>query len=244
MEKQAAILRRLNLRERLKNLAPEPALVTFRWLRQIILPGRMRARRFTDIYRTNAWQDEQSASGSGSNLEQTQILRAELPELLRRFSVRSLLDAPCGDLYWVSQADLPLERYIGADIVPELIQRHQRKFDRPDWSFLVADITKDDLPQVDAVMCRDCLVHLSFKDALAAIRNLKSSGSEYLLTTHFITRDTNKDIETGDWRPLNLTLPPFRFPEPLALINEQCTELGGIYSDKCMALWRIQDLPD
>ena len=50
------------------------------------------------------------------------------------------------------------------------------------------------------------------------------------------------DIVTGDWRPLNLQDKPFNFPSPILIINENCTEDGGEYSDKSMALWDISKL--
>ena len=32
-------------------------------------------------------------------------------------------------------------------------------------------------------------------------------------------------------------------PEPLDVIVEGCTEVGGAYADKALGLWRIADLP-
>ncbi|WP_106134847.1 hypothetical protein [Mongoliibacter ruber] len=57
--------------------------------------------------------------------------------------------------------------------------------------------------------------------------NFKKSGAKYLLTTSFINHPTNTDIQTGYWRPINLTQPPFSFPTHLKTINEKCTEGGG-----------------
>jgi hypothetical protein len=104
-------------------------------------------------------------------------------------------------------------------------------------------VAKDSLPAVDMVFCRDLLVHLSYADAFAALRNLRASGSTYLFTTTFTRRSRNFDIPTtGEWRPLNLQLAPFGFSEPLTLINEKCTEGDGSWSDKGLGLWRISDL--
>jgi hypothetical protein len=93
---------------------------------------------------------------------------------------------------------------------------------------------------VDLVLCRDCLVHLSSKDAVAALRNLKRSGSTYLLATTFPEHTDNPDVITGYWRPINLELPPFALPRPMLMINEGCPERGG--ADKSLGLWRIADL--
>ena len=108
--------------------------------------------------------------------------------------------------------------------------------------FLVLDMTKDALPKVDLVFSRDILVHMSFDDVYAALQHISASGATYLLTTTFTDREENFDIITGLWRPLNLTAAPFNFPEPLALINEKCTEGDGSWGDKCLGLWNIEDL--
>jgi hypothetical protein len=87
------------------------------------------------------------------------------------------------------------------------------------------------------------LVHFSFANIIAAFQTMKSSGAEYLLTTTFPAREVNKDIVDGDWRPLNLEASPFLLPAPSDVIVEGCTEEGGAYADKALAVWRVSDLP-
>ena len=103
-------------------------------------------------------------------------------------------------------------------------------------------MTRSDLPRADAILCRDLLTHLSFGEAMAVLRNFKRSGATWLLTTTFTGPRPNRDTSGGDWRTLNLTLAPFCFPAPLRLLNERCTEGGGQYADKSLALWRWADL--
>jgi len=98
------------------------------------------------------------------------------------------------------------------------------------------------VPKVDLVFCRDCLVHLSFEHVFAALRQICASESQYLLTTTFVDRQQNGDIATGNWRPLNLRVAPFEFPESLLLVNEKCTEDGGQFRDKSLGLWKVSDL--
>jgi hypothetical protein len=105
------------------------------------------------------------------------------------------------------------------------------------------DVINGPLPEADVILCRDCLVHFSFANILAAFRTIKASGAEYLLTTTFPSREANKDIVDGDWRPLNLEASPFLLPPPIELIVEGCTEEGGAYADKALAVWRTSDLP-
>jgi hypothetical protein len=197
---------------------------------------------FGRVYQTNFWGNPDSRSGAGSDLIQTAEIRKRIPEIVADLGARTMLDIPCGDFHWMKEVELNVE-YIGADIVEELIRQNQKLFGTPLRRFIVCDITKEPVPTVDLVLCRDLLVHLSYQDTFAALRSMRLSGSKYLLTTTFTERSHNFDIPTtGKWRPLNLELEPFKFGEPLLLINEKCTEGEGAWSDKSLGLWRIADL--
>ena len=198
---------------------------------------------FTSIYKTNNWNSRESISGVGSELEQTNYLINELNSILKSYSIKSMLDIPCGDFNWMRFVNLTETNYIGADIVNELILNNSKKYSiKNHIEFKVINLITDKLPKVDLVFTRDCLVHLSFKDIFTSIQNIKNSGSKYLLTTTFINRNTNSDIITGSWRTLNLEIFPFHFPKPIALLIENCTEDNGNFSDKAMALYKIEDL--
>lgn len=191
---------------------------------------------FSAIYKRNLWANGESRSGRCSTIEATATVRQQLPGLLKNLNVRSLLDAPCGDFNWMRQTELDLDQYIGADIVPELIASNRHLYSTRGRTFEVMDITKDAIPCVDLILCRDCLIHLSSKLIAATFNNFKRSGSKYLLTTTYtLTRD-NKDILTGDVRFINLQLAPYFLPAPLDLIVEE-PEHG-----KSLALWRGEDL--
>jgi hypothetical protein len=202
------------------------------------------AQRFERIHETNLWGADTSISGVGSELDATAAIRARLPGLLNELGVRSLLDAPCGDHRWMAGLDLDLDRYVGIDIVPSIIEALQQRYrDDAHRSFLVSDLTRDALPHCDLILSRDCLVHFSFKTLKHAMHNLKASSATWLLTTTFPELERNEDIEDADWRPLNFEHLPFRWPAPLEIINERCTEAGGAYADKSLALWQLADLP-
>lgn len=197
---------------------------------------------FTDIYKHNAWGGKDSVSGPGSNFHQTRIISKELPALFRDYRISSILDMPCGDFHWMKNVDLTGMDYTGADIVNELIEKNSELYQRDDVRFQTLNLIRDELPKVDLVFCRDCLVHLSLEDILCALKNLCNSQSEYILTTTFTKRTENHDIATGQWRALNLELSPFMLPRPLKVINEGCTEGNGNYKDKSLGLWRIADV--
>jgi hypothetical protein len=198
------------------------------------------AQRFQRIRDTNLWGAEASPSGLGSEMDATTVLRAELPRLLKKLGVASLLDAPCGDAGWINQADLNV-RYAGIDIVPSLIARLQARAaaGEIEGEHRLADITRDSLPRCDAILCRDALVHLSFANIERAVANFRASGAAWLIATTFPEWQTNADCEDGDWRALNFEREPFQWGSPVELVNENCTEAGGGWRDKSLGVWRL-----
>jgi hypothetical protein len=199
------------------------------------LAGRHPAEIFTYLFHTDPL--------TGAEPDTTAALRAEILALLRRLHTRTVLDAPCGDFGWLAGAGLDRIDYVGADIVADLVARNAARHPGPRRRFLQLDLIEDPLPRADVVLCRDCLMYLNYPQIFAAFANLRRSRSRYLLTTTFVELDANADVDTGDWRPLNLCLPPFRLTEPRELIVEGWTEVGGAYADKALGLWRIADLP-
>ena len=170
---------------------------------------------FQRIYLSNKWGSNESKSGKGSELSSTEVIRKELPELVKKLNVKSVLDIPCGDYNYMKEIDLNCD-YIGADIVSELIASNSMKY--PNVKFMCLDIVNSKLPKCDLVIVRDCLVHLSNKEVFKALDNIKESGCKYILTTSF-SEFANKDISTGQWRPINLAAPPFNY-NPIMVIKE------------------------
>lgn len=198
---------------------------------------------FTDYFRRNKWRDPDSRSGKGSNLKATEELRRLLPPLLHDLGVRSMLDLPCGDFFWMAHVDLTGIDYTGGDIVPDMIAQNSQRHGRPGRKFQVIDLIRGPLPQADLVFVRDCLVHLSHEHVMQALANIRASGSTWLLTTVYPATPVNEDILTGQWRALDLTKAPFNLPAPERLIAEGAAEERGQGPDKHLGLWRVADLP-
>jgi hypothetical protein len=182
----------------------------------------------------------ESASGVGSRLCATEDIRKALPSIVQSLGVRSILDAPCGDFNWmkVLEPTLSLDRYIGLDIVQDMVIDNITRYGSIQRGFVLGDIVKDSLPKVDMILCRDCLVHLPLKDGVRAVENFKVSGAKYLVSTTYPGLASNSDVaayatrkdfssdpkfQVGDWRPVNLELEPFNLGKPFQLINE-CEE--------------------
>jgi len=170
---------------------------------------------FTSIWRNNYWGNAESLSGPGSTLVQTEGLRKKIPEILREYEVKTIFDAPCGDLNWMSSL---LEdasfKYIGGDIVKDIVDKNDLNFGKDNIDFIQFDITADPFPEADLWLCRAALYHLSNSDIVLSLERFLESNVKYILTSNCITDDehVNKDIVTGDYRALNLMLAPFNFP--------------------------------
>lgn len=197
---------------------------------------------FTDIYDINMWHEDESASGEGSTMEATKTVRQILPQVIEKYQIKSMLDIPCGDYNWMKTIDKKCH-YIGSDIVKDIIKNNQEQYTSDKVSFQVLDMTKDSLPKVDMIFCKDCFQHLSYENVAAAINNFKRSGSKYLLVSSFPRTWRNHDIYDGDYRPLNICIKPFNLPKPIYKFREVSIS-AGVSSDKYMYLYEIVSLPE
>jgi SAM-dependent methyltransferase len=207
----------------------------------LALSSRRRIRAaFTQHYRLRDWLEPETVSGRGSTLLRTATIRRELPSLLRELRVRSVLDAGCGDFHWFGTMEIALDSYVGVEVVEELAAFDQERYGTDQRRFVSLDVTRDDLPRVDLILCRDCLVHLKNGQVRAALRNFRRSGSSYLLATTFTANHPNEDAPLGGWRPLNLERAPFNLGPPLRLISEHESVEDARYLDKSLGLWALQ----
>jgi hypothetical protein len=204
--------------------------------------GRTMRRVFSAIHARRAWGDGESVSGPGSSRARAETFLPDLISLVQSLGTRTLLDAPCGDFNWAGALADSVDRYIGVDVVPALIENNHR-YANAKRAFVCLDMAQDPLPPADLVFCRDALIHLSFVDIRRTLANFRRTGAEYLITTTFVGEGRrNRDIRTGSWRPLNLQKAPFGFSKPIAVVDENCHHSGGIFADKRLALWRLDDI--
>lgn len=173
---------------------------------------------FTDIYVNRKWDEpdksNESVSGNGSTLDYTRNLRKELPKLFDTFGIRTVFDAPCGDLNWMSRVltECPQIDYTGGDIVQPLMDSLNTTYaDRANVRFVKIDIINDPLPTADLMICRDCLFHFSEQNIKSFLTNFVKSDIAALLTTSDTLPEPNRDIVTGDYRHLNLFTAPYNF---------------------------------
>ncbi|PLV60888.1 class I SAM-dependent methyltransferase [Brachyspira pilosicoli] len=188
----------------------------------------------------------ESKSGGGSSIEITTILRTKLIDIINRYNIKTFLDAPCGDMYWIKELFPYIENYIGVDIVPDVIKENKSKFAHiSNVNLKNLDLMKDDLDKVDLVFCRDCIQHLSNIQTQKIINNIIRSGSKYLLISSH-SNESNSNRDKNEYivaKALNLEKPPFNFPKPIEYIEEGTFDKWIGYNRR-MALWEISSLPD
>ncbi len=195
------------------------------------------AARFAKIHETNYWASRESRSGEGSTLEATADVRRALQKFIADYNVSSMLDVPCGDFNWMRHVEMRIP-YIGGDIVEALITINRQIYGAPQRTFEVINLTSSKLPRCALMFTRDCLNHLSLSDIGLAIANIRSSGAEYLAVTHFPGQPVNRNQESGfHYRELNFEIAPFKWPPPLAILNESS------HQGKHIAFWRVASLP-
>ena len=172
-------------------------------------------------------------NGSGSTNENTEALRVGLTAMLKELDIESVLDIGCGTYGWM--ADVVAESevdYVGVDVAVEAIEWNKREY--PDLAFETIQTVDDDLPEVDLVIVRDVIAHLSNEHVRRLLLNVKKSGAKFILVTTFPRTVRNQDCQDGRYRPLKLTLFPFKLPEPDRALEDS--------ENKVMALWSTDQL--
>ena len=180
-----------------------------------------------------------SLSGEGSGKKQTQVIRKEIPKIIKKYKIKNIFDAACGDFFWMKLIINEDINYIGGDIVKKIINLNIKKNKKKNINFLHIDFTKHKIPKSDLIICRDVLTHLPLKMGLKSKKNFIKSKTKYLLSTTFTNIKKNVDIPKGDFRPINLSIKPFSLGKPIELINEKCLEKNYKYKDKALGLWKL-----
>jgi hypothetical protein len=180
----------------------------------------------------------ETGCGAGSTFTYTAPIREALPQLLRELDVKTLLDAPCGDMNWMARTDLSGIDYIGCDYDEEHIRSANMRESQPysfrprSKSILQMDICREKLPQADMILCRDFLQHLPNAKVFDVLDKLALSGIRWLLLTSHVNAE-NEDIDSmGMFRPINLTNYPFVLPDPVTSIPDGEGRILGLWDNE------------
>lgn len=177
---------------------------------------------FTDIYVHKRWGDGESVSGPNGTLTRTRKLRRSLRKTYDKYKIESVFDAPCGDHNWMRAVNYDGMRYMGADIVPELVASNSNKYATDNKGFMWFDLTTCQFPKADLWFCRACLNHLSTEDVRKVLTSFVNSDIKYVLLTAHHTGNANDDKPQSDvtWKDIDWHCGPWFFPDPLECIQD------------------------
>lgn len=87
------------------------------------------------------------------------------------------------------------------------------------------------------------MVHLPARHNLKVIQNVQASGARFLMASTYVEADENDASESfvpPVGHNINLSLPPYCLPEPIAVFDDESTDR----IDLRMGLWDLhQDVP-
>ncbi|WP_092574012.1 class I SAM-dependent methyltransferase [Hyunsoonleella jejuensis] len=172
------------------------------------------------IYDLNLWGgssfDFYSGEGSHNPNITVPYLESVIAFLKSLDEPLSVCDLGCGDFNIGQYLVKYTKKYIGVDIVDNLIERNKKLFNADNLEFDCLDIAKDELPKADCIILRQVFQHLSNAEILKIIE--KVSSYKYVILTEHIPLgnfEPNKDIISGQGIRLkqnsgvDLSRPPF-----------------------------------
>ncbi len=166
---------------------------------------------FNRIYAEGTWGRDvagKGISGTGSTLEITREYRTYLEGFIKTHNIKSVVDAGCGDWTFSSAIDWGGASYLGVDIASDVVAAVRAKHEKANIRFQVGDIT-DELPAADLLISKDVLQHLSNKLVHNFIRNnLRKGKYKWVIVTND-RGSKNSDVESGGYRAIDLSAPPF-----------------------------------
>ena len=174
---------------------------------------------FYFIYKSNHWRSykkpliNESVSGLGSDLNVTKKLITDLRSFIMNNSINSILDIGCGDFNWLKHLldDNNNFRYLGVDIVEDLINTNNKFYSNSNINFICRDIINYDFPNnFDLIIIRDVFIHIKNKDIINILKKIKSNKCKFYAINNF--SDVKKNIDVKDYghhRLLNIEIDPF-----------------------------------
>ena len=167
----------------------------------------------------------ETVSGGGSTMANTVGIRSVLPDVITRYNIKTLFDAPTGDRNWIKTIDFEVLGcdYSGGEYVQEIVDDINME------SVIQFDVRTDTPPDVDMWLCRDLLFHFSDQDVETTMENMVDNSSiKYLLVTshgkNARKHHLNRPISTGDFRALVLEDEDYLgLGEPLEVFDDPST---------------------
>lgn len=178
---------------------------------------------FENIYSNNIWSiygnNLESRSGYGSTIKAARPYIDFLISFIKYNNINSILDLGCGDFNLMSHIlkNYPKIKYIGIDIVANIIKENQIKYQNDNIEFLCNDISEYKIyntTNFDLIIIKDTLQHLDNTTILKILTNILSINNNIVIL--FINDYDNNIINNDSFyrsshqsRPIDLYKAPF-----------------------------------
>lgn len=174
----------------------------------------------SDIYEKKRWGGRQKDFYSGSGSHSRKVVQPYIKVIssfLKDFEDGLIVcDLGCGD-FNVGENLVPYsKKYIGIDIVDDLIERNKKLFINEKLEFQCLNIVIDNLPMGDCILVRQVLQHLSNEEIITVVKKVEKF--KHVIVTEHIPKGefvANAEKSTGAGIRLSknsgvvLTEPPF-----------------------------------
>ncbi|MEO9512618.1 MAG: class I SAM-dependent methyltransferase [Flavobacteriaceae bacterium] len=156
----------------------------------------------SEIYKEKKWGGSQMDFYSGSGSHSRKIVKPYIKTVssfLKNFENGLVVcDLGCGD-FNIGKNLVPYsKRYLGIDIVDDLIDRNKELFKSEKLEFQCLNIVTDNLPDGDCILIRQVLQHLSNEEIKSAVKKLEKF--KHVIVTEHIPRGNfiaNMEKSTG-----------------------------------------------
>jgi SAM-dependent methyltransferase len=244
-------------RARLLSLKKHCSLLT---LAALLFPStfgsRYRKKTFQRVYLRKKWGVPEGGakffSGSGSRGPAASAYVDRIGSLIEAYSSSrestTIVDLGCGDFEIGRQLTQRLNRvkYIGCDIVPELIAHHTKAFSNDSISFKELDIVNDALPSGEICLIRQVFQHLSNEDIACVLVKFARYQQVFVTEGYPVVAegpvnpnklagsDVRFDWDTGRGRGVELDKPPYnKQVEEIYRVPSSATEVLVTFRVHC-----------
>lgn len=172
---------------------------------------------FTQVYASKRWG---VGSGEGSNPKNAEPYLQLLQQYLSDPRLQSIVDLGCGD--WQLMRTMQLsdaKQYEGFDVVKSIIENDTKHYQKPNVNFyLISGLGDFKTKNKDLLIVKDVLQHWPNHDIHYFLTHVLPKFRYALITNDYMRNNTNGDINTGEYRPIDLTAVPFNFKAHLSVL--------------------------
>lgn len=168
-------------------------------------------------------EGHESLSGPGSHISQSKESVRVIQDAIKNLNIKSILDLGCGDWNWFKQIDLMGGTYLGWDACDTMISDNNKFYGCANIKFETTDIVTTPYPNVDLIICRDVLFHMTVSLGLEIVKKCRSA-CKYFVCTSFNDVTINESHKAGwGFYKINTNTIPFNLDSYL-IYSEQETK--------------------